>query len=117
MVFVSHTTETLQIMHPSRSVTSLELAAAVCNMNYMDRAMLVTAAYLTAAVYKPLAMQGALNSMHTPGVLTFLHLLTAAILQLVLAAWQVVETPQISAKAAKGGSLLALLNGLQVRSV
>jgi hypothetical protein len=64
-----------------------------------------------------LAVQGALNSMRTPGVLAFLHLLAAAILQLVLAAWQILESPQISTKATKGASVQALLNGVQVRSV
>jgi hypothetical protein len=52
--------------------------------------------------------------MHTPGVLAFLHMVTAALMQLVLASWHILEQPQISAKAAKGSLVQATLTGLQV---
>ncbi|WIA39823.1 hypothetical protein OEZ86_005876 [Tetradesmus obliquus] len=59
-------------------------------------------------------IKGALNSMHTPGVLAFLHLLAAAVVQLVLAAWQVTEPPQMSSKAVKGSLVQATFSGVQV---
>jgi hypothetical protein len=62
-------------------------------------------------------MQGALNFMQTPGVLAFLHLLAAAVLQLVLASWQLVDQPKISAKAVKGSLVQSTLNGVQVGEV
>lgn len=52
--------------------------------------------------------------MHTPGVLAFLHLLAAAVVQLVLAAWQVTEPPHMSSKAVKGSLVQATSSGVQV---
>jgi hypothetical protein len=52
--------------------------------------------------------------MHTPAVLTFLHLLAACLLQLVLVAWGVLPPPQVSAAAAKGALLPAAFTALQV---
>jgi hypothetical protein len=52
--------------------------------------------------------------MHTPAVLTFLHLLAACLLQLVLVAWGVLPPPQVSAAAAKGALLPAAITALQV---
>lgn len=61
-------------------------------------------------------MQGALISMHTPAVLTFLHLLSAAALQLLLASYGLLEQPKIASSAAKGAAVHACINGLQVGS-
>lgn len=60
------------------------------------------------------AVQGSLLSMHTPAVLTFLHLLAAAAVQLVLAANGVLPTPQVSSGAAKGALVAAATSSLQV---
>lgn len=58
--------------------------------------------------------QNCLTAMHTPAVLTFLHLLAAALLHLVLVWWGVLPAPQLSAAAAKGASLPAAIAALQV---
>ena len=52
--------------------------------------------------------------MHTPAVLTFLHLLAAVLLQLVLVANGVLQPPQLSAAAVKGAVMPAVTSGLQV---
>lgn len=59
--------------------------------------------------------QGSLLSMHTPAVLTFLHLLAAAALQLALVANNVLPAPQLSAAAAKGALVPSMVSALQVR--
>lgn len=59
--------------------------------------------------------QGALISMHTPAVLTFLHLVTALLMQLALVSNNVISPPHISTAAAKGALVPATLNALQVR--
>lgn len=58
--------------------------------------------------------QGSLLSMHTPAVLTFLHLLAAAALQLVLVANNLLPAPQLSAAAAKGALVPSVVSALQV---
>jgi hypothetical protein len=53
-------------------------------------------------------------SMHTPAVLTFLHLLSAGLMQLLLVAWGAVPAPHVSAAAAKGALEPAAVCALQV---
>eukprot|EP00775_Hariotina_reticulata_P010669 gene10669-10828_t len=57
---------------------------------------------------------GALISMHTPAVLTFLHLLAALLMQLTLVSNNFIPPPHISIAAAKGALVPATLNTLQV---
>jgi hypothetical protein len=52
--------------------------------------------------------------MHTPAVLTFLHILSAGLMQLLLVAWGAVPAPHVSAAAAKGAIIPAAVSALQV---
>ena len=60
------------------------------------------------------AVQGALISMHTPAVLTFLHMLVACIAHLLAVSYLNVPAPQLTSQTWKGAPVHVTLSALQV---
>lgn len=79
-----------------------------------NRPLLLAAGFVVAQGGSWVLMKGSLLSMHTPAVLTFLHLLAAAALQLALVANNVLPAPQLSAAAAKGALVPSMVSALQL---
>uniref|UniRef100_A0A383VBY9 Uncharacterized protein n=1 Tax=Tetradesmus obliquus TaxID=3088 RepID=A0A383VBY9_TETOB len=78
----SSTAAAVEVLHPDVAAFGATLER--------HRTLLLASALIVSQAFSWVLIKGALNSMHTPGVLAFLHLLAAAVVQLVLAAWQVV---------------------------
>ncbi len=52
--------------------------------------------------------------MHTPGVLTFLHMLASALVLLVLSTCSAVDRPQLSKSSMNGSIMQTVIYGMQV---
>lgn len=78
------------------------------------RPLLLAGGFVVAQGASWVLLKNCLTAMHTPAVLTFLHLLAAALLHLALVWWGVLPAPQLSAAAAKGASLPAAIAALQL---